>query len=108
MARRKKVEINQETSVEEKREQVRQKQEETLARMKQTRHIDSDNLREVIKAKLTWVELELKKGEAHQKGLEGQLDKLKHQISQLKGIKLFIEDLLMPSAQIEEKEEPKQ
>lgn len=79
------------------KKEIEARKNATIAKMKKNRQFDSDNLREVIKAKQVWVELELKKGEAHQKGLEIQLDKLKHQISQLKGIKLFIEDLLQPS-----------
>jgi len=75
---------------------IAKKQKATLAKMKKTRQVDSANLREIIKAKLVWVELELKKGEIHKKGLEAQIERLKPQISQLQGIKLFINDLLNP------------
>jgi hypothetical protein len=93
MTKRKKVD---------KREVKEKKRAETLSRMKKNRYIDSDNLREIIKAKLAWIEVELKKGELHKKGLESQQDKLRTQMDRLEGMKIFIKDLLDPQEDIKE------
>ena len=65
------------------------KQKKILKRMKKTRQVDSNNLREVIKGKLKWVDVEIIKGKK-------QIQTIKTQVIRLEGIKLFIEDLLQP------------
>lgn len=88
-----------------RKEEQKKKQEATLKKMKKVRQLDSDNLRELLKGKRVWIELELKKGELHKKGLETQLEKLKTQMDRLEGMKLLIEDLFMPSEEKVEKKE---
>lgn len=65
------------------------KQKKTLETMKLNRQIDSNNLREVLKAKLIWAQNEKKKG------LQ-QMEIIKHQVWRLEGTILFIKDLLQP------------
>ena len=71
------------------RKKISKKQKDTMERMKKNRQIDSDNLRHVIEGKLTWAKAEIEKGKRQQEAL-------KLQIARLKGIVLFIEDLLQP------------
>jgi len=79
-----------------KKKKLNDKQEDTLKRMKETRQLDANNLREVINGKLVWVMQEIKRGKA-------QLEALKIQIARLEGIKLFIEDLLQSPLKEEKK-----
>jgi hypothetical protein len=65
------------------------KQKETIKRMKETRQIDSDNLRHLIEGKLEWAKMEIAKGKKKK-------EELILQIERLKGIVIFIEDLLQP------------
>lgn len=78
------------------RRKMTEKQEETLDRMKETREIDSINLRELIQSKLEWAKAEKRKGEGQMKTFLSQMETLKYQIARLDGIILFIEDLLKP------------
>jgi len=75
-----------------------EKMEKTLKRMEKARQIDSDRLRDIITGKLTWVKAEINKGRK-------QIENIRTQVIRLEGIKLFIEDLLLPpEAENKEKE----
>lgn len=90
------------------KKKMTEKQEATLGRMKETREIDSVNLRETIKAKLDWAKAEKRKGEGQMKTLLTQMETLKYQIARLDGIVLFIEDLLKPQEnKVEESKDQK-
>jgi hypothetical protein len=78
------------------RPKMTEKQKETLDKMKTIREIDATNLREVITAKLKWLENEKKKGETARQELLQKLELIKYQLARLDGISLFINDLLEP------------
>ena len=69
---------------------IKEKQEETIMKMKKRRQIDSDNLRIIIQQKLKWAEIE------REKGLK-IIEINKKEILKLEGIILFIKDLLEPN-----------
>jgi hypothetical protein len=90
------------------KKKMTEKQEATLGRMKETREIDSVNLRETIKAKLDWAIAEKRKGEGQMKTLLTSMETLKYQMARLDGICIFIEDLLNPKEnKIEESKDQK-
>ena len=72
------------------------KQEKTIKRMKESRQLDSANLRHIIEEKLVWVKSEIAKGQKQQ-------ENLKIQVERLVGIVLFIEELLQPPLKEETK-----
>ena len=68
----------------------RDKMEKTLQKMEEVRQIDSNRLRDIIKAKKAWAIAE------KVKGLK-QIQTITTQINQLDGIILFVNDLIMPT-----------
>ncbi len=71
------------------KKKMTKKQKETLKKMQINRQLDSNNLREIIKAKLDWAKKQKTKG-------EGAIKQIQFQIAKLDGIILFINELLMP------------
>ena len=65
------------------------KQKKTIAKMKKTRQIDSNNLRQLILAKKTWTINEIKRGKQQQRDIQVTINKLE-------GILAFIQDLTEP------------
>ena len=65
----------------------RKKMEGTLARMKKTRQVDNQYLREVLKQKLAWAMNERIKG-------ENLIKKTQAQVYRLEGIEIFIKETL--------------
>jgi len=71
----------------------KQKTEETIKRMKETRAIDSAHLREVIIAKKNWTEKEILRGKQQQRNIQVTINKLE-------GVLAFIDDMLAPVEKI--------
>jgi len=72
-----------------KKKELPDKQKKTIKKMKETRQIDSSNLRQLIIAKKTWAINEVKRGQT-------QMQELRDTILKLQGILTFIEDLTIP------------
>ena len=72
-----------------KKKELPDKQKKTIAKMKKTRQIDSNNLRQLIIAKKKWAIAELKRGQIQQQQLRDTMLKLQ-------GILAFIQDLTEP------------
>ena len=81
-----------------RKKKLSKKQEETIAKMKSNRQIDSKNLRDIIIGKLEWAKAEKAKGEK-------AIKQIQFQVAKLEGIILFINELLQPP--LEKKEEKK-
>jgi len=72
-----------------RKKKISKKQENTIARMKANRQIDSKNLRDIIMSKLVWAKAEKAKGER-------VIKQVQLQVVKLEGIIMFVEDLLQP------------
>ena len=72
-----------------KKKELPIKQKKTIAKMKKTRQIDSNNLRQLILAKKTWTINEIKRGKQQQRDIQVTINKLE-------GILAFIQDLTEP------------
>ena len=66
-----------------------EKQKRTIAKMKETRQIDSNKLRLIIEEKKKWTINELKRGQQ-------SMVELKITMNRLEGILMFIKDLIDP------------
>ena len=66
-----------------------EKQKKTIAKMKKTRQIDSNNLRQLILAKKTWTINEINRSKQQQRDVQVAINKLE-------GILAFIQDLTEP------------
>ncbi len=75
--------------VKKKKKKLSNKQKKTIQKMKEVRQIDSNRLRELIKAKLKYAYTE------KEKGLK-QIALINTQIERLNGIILFCKDLIEP------------
>ena len=76
MAKKRKVKLNE-------------KQKKTIAKMKETRQIDSNKLRLIIEEKKKWTINEIKRGQQ-------QMQNLRNTMYKLEGILAFINDLIEP------------
>ena len=72
-----------------KKKELPIKQKKTIAKMKKTRQIDSNNLRQLILAKKTWTINEINRGKQQQRDVQVAINKLE-------GILAFIQDLTEP------------
>jgi len=79
-----------------KEKKLTKKQENTIAKMKETRQIDSKNLRQLIIEKQKWTINEIRRGQL-------SIQETQKTLYKLEGILMFIKDLIEPI----EKEEKK-
>ena len=79
-----------------KKKKLTKKQENTIAKMKETRQIDSKNLRQLIIEKQKWTINEIRRGQL-------SIQETQKTLYKLEGILMFIKDLIEPI----EKEEKK-
>jgi len=73
-----------------KKKELPEKQKKTIKKMKATRLLDSNNLRQVILAKKAWTINEIKRGRQQQRDIQVTINKLE-------GILTFIMDLTEPT-----------
>lgn len=78
------------------RKDLKKKQEKTLEKMKKTRAIDSNMLRDLITNKLEWAETEREKGLDKIKRLKAEVTDSEKAVLRLEGVIVFINDLLRP------------
>jgi len=83
----------------------KEKQKETLKRMKERRAEDSIHLRSIVGAKIKWAEDEYKKGKDYIEKTEKQIEIVKQKLLRLEGCISGLKQVIIESEP--KKEEPK-
>ena len=81
------------------KETLKEKQVETLDKMKENRYQDMVFLRDIINKKLVWALAE------HKKGLEN-IEEIKKQVTRLEGVILILKELANKKSEVIEKKKP--